>query len=69
MGNLSSHLLMRSTPSEVETAVSDQIRKGAPGGGYVFSIGGEVIPETPNENIDAMIRAVEKYGRYPIPPK
>jgi len=68
MGNLHSHLLMRSTPAEVDAAVKDQIKKGAPGGGYVFSLGGEVIHGTPPDNIETMIRAVEKYGKYPVSP-
>jgi uroporphyrinogen decarboxylase len=63
VGALHPDLLLRGTPIEVEEACRDQIRKGAPGGGYVFSLGGEIIPNTPSNNIEAMIRSVEKYGK------
>jgi uroporphyrinogen decarboxylase len=59
-------VLLYGTPKDVEKAVKECIRVAAPGGGYIAGISGSIARGTPAENIDAFVRAVEKYGRYPI---
>lgn len=59
-------VLMRGTPEDVDRCCRDLIKKAAPHGGFVLGPGGDIFKGTPLENIDAMIRAVVKYGKYPI---
>lgn len=58
--------LEHGTPEEVEAECRDMIHKGAPGGGYILSASGCLSRETPLENLDAMVAAAEKFGRYPL---
>ncbi len=68
IGNLDPHhgVLLKGTPEEVEQTCRQQILDAGPGGGYVLSASGCLDGETPLENIEALIRAAERYGRYPI---
>ena len=67
LGNMSPLGVMSTgTPEEVEEACRDLILKGAPGGGFLLSSSGSVNRATSMENLEAMLRAAEKYGRYPI---
>lgn len=59
-------VLLRGTPENVERECRREIEVAAPGGGYCLCSGGEISRGTPAENIDAMISAAKKYGRYPI---
>jgi MtaA/CmuA family methyltransferase len=58
--------LLKGTPEEVEAECREMIRKGAPGGGYILSASGCLSGGTPLENIEAMVNAAARYGRYPI---
>lgn len=59
------HIIPRGSPDEIEAHVKEIIRLfGNFNGGLVLH--GEVGPEVPFENIMAMHRACEKYGRYPL---
>jgi len=60
------HLLPFGTPEEIDAEVKRIIEIFAPGGGYVFSPAHVLQPDQPLENIFAMWKAVEKYGKYPI---
>jgi uroporphyrinogen decarboxylase len=56
--------LLEGTPEEVDEECRQMIEKGMPGGGYILSASGCLSGGTPIENIEAMVRSVEKYGRY-----
>ncbi len=57
-------VLLEGTPEEVETEARRLIEIAKPGGGYMLTSGSGTGAGTPAENIDAMIKACEKYGRY-----
>lgn len=66
MGNVDPvNVMLRGTPEQVEENCKRCIQIGALGGGYILSLGGGPSMETPLENIQAMVRAARKYGRYP----
>jgi uroporphyrinogen decarboxylase len=54
------------TEDEVETEVKDKIKALAPGGGFILATANSITDFCKVENILTMIRAKEKYGRYPI---
>ena len=56
--------MMHGTPQDVEDAVKRAIAEGAPGGGFRLGVDLCAWP-IPPENVDAFLRAVKKYGRYP----
>ncbi len=65
LGNISPlKVLLEGTPEEVDAECRRLIEHGKPGGGYILTAGSGTARGTPPENIDAMIRACEKYGRY-----
>ncbi len=67
IGNVdTTDLLTRGTPQQVEEQVKKLINFCAPGGGYILSSGHSINPSIPFENYDAMIKAAQKYGQYPI---
>lgn len=49
---------------EVETKCGEIISAAKEGGQYMLSPGCEITADVPPENIEAMVRAAEKYGRY-----
>jgi uroporphyrinogen decarboxylase len=62
MGNVAPlDLGARGTPEEVEQAAVACLDKAAPGGGMILSFGGGVSPDTPAENIDALLRAARNW--------
>ncbi len=67
MGNIPSiEVMLKGDPEIVESVCRRAILDGAAGGGFILSVSGGLVPHTPAENIDAMIRSAEKYGKYPI---
>ncbi|MHC1635242.1 MAG: uroporphyrinogen decarboxylase family protein [Candidatus Methanospirareceae archaeon] len=58
--------LLFGSPRDVEEEAKDAIRTAARGGRFILSPGCEVAPQTPEENIFAMIEAAKKYGKYPL---
>lgn len=64
MGNLYPRLLAEGTSRTVEKGCKEIIEKAALGGGFVLSTGGVIPKRSRRENINAMIRATEKYGKY-----
>jgi len=64
MGNLDTVRLLTWTPEEVMEASRECIEKAKNGGGYILSAGCEVPPDTPPENVQAMVEAAKRYGRY-----
>jgi uroporphyrinogen decarboxylase len=49
---------------EVETKCGEIISAAKEGGQYMLSPGCEITADGPPENVEAMVRAAEKYGRY-----
>jgi len=66
MGNVDLNLLGLATEEEVDQEVRELIRDIAPGGGYMVTSGNSLAGYLKGENVIAMARAVQKYGRYPI---
>lgn len=60
------HVLPHGTPADVEEEVRLRISHLAPGGGYVVASVHNIQAEVPPENVVAMFRAVDKYGKYPL---
>jgi uroporphyrinogen decarboxylase len=56
--------LSHGTVDQVKNAVKSQIEILGNGGGYICASSHVVEPETPLENLDAFIDAIEKYGGY-----
>jgi uroporphyrinogen-III decarboxylase len=55
---------MRGSPDEVSQWAQTCLDKAAPGGGMILSFGGGVSPETPAENIDALLAAAREWGKH-----
>ncbi|MCL6429701.1 MAG: hypothetical protein K6V36_02430 [Anaerolineae bacterium] len=65
-GNVdTTELLLSGRPEEVELAVRQQL-EAARYGPFVVANGSPLAPGTPPENVEAMIRAARRYGRYPL---
>jgi len=54
------------SPERVDQEVRELIREVAPGGGYVVTSGNSLAAYLIPENVLALSRAVQKYGKYPI---
>jgi len=59
-------VLLRGSSDDVDRTCKKVISEGAQGGGFVLSQEGAMAAHTPTENIWAMIKAAEKYGKYPL---
>ncbi len=66
IGNVNVHTLSSGTPQQVEAEVIGLLRDVAPGGGYMLSSGNSLASYCRIDNIRAMVRAVERFGKYPI---
>jgi uroporphyrinogen decarboxylase len=67
LGNLGPlGVLSTGTAAEVEAAAKELIHQGAAGGGFLLGSSGSVNRATPIENLEALQRAAETYGRYPL---
>jgi uroporphyrinogen decarboxylase len=54
------------TAEAVDREVRELIRDLGPGGGYIVTSGNSLAAYLLSENVLALSRAVQKYGRYPI---
>jgi uroporphyrinogen-III decarboxylase len=67
MGNLDcNRVLHLGSKEDVMEACRRAIGDAAPGGGFWLSGGCEIPRDMPYENMDAMLKAIKEYGRYPI---
>jgi uroporphyrinogen decarboxylase len=57
-------IFLKSSKQQIERVCKEQIRSAGPDGGFILSVGGGCYG--PDESMDAMIEAANKYGRYPI---
>ena len=66
LGNVDLNLLGMGSPDAVDREVHDLIRDVGPDGGYIVTSGNSLAGYLLPENVLALSRAVQKYGRYPI---
>lgn len=64
LGNVSPLLIATGTPEQVKEATRRVIEKLAPKGGLIIQDGNNIAPESPIENINAMMQAAQEFGRY-----
>ena len=65
MGNLAQRqVLWQGDEGMVEAESRRIIEAGKPGGGFIFSTGGEVNPGTDPARLNAMVRYAQTYGQY-----
>lgn len=58
------HTLRQSSPVTVEEAAARLIAENAAGGGLVLSTGCPILKDTPPDNVDALVQAMKRQGRY-----
>jgi uroporphyrinogen-III decarboxylase len=66
LGNVDLNLLGMGSPEAVEEEVRELIRDVGPGGGYIATSGNSLAAYLLPENVLALSRAVQRYGRYPL---
>ncbi len=66
LGNVDLNLLGMGSPEAVDREVQELIRDIGPGGGYIVTSGNSLAGYLRPENVLALARAVQKYGRYPL---
>ena len=60
--NLDARYLMKhGTPAEIEAELANQVQAAGGSSRLICSIGGEISPDTPPENLDALITAAHSY--------
>jgi MtaA/CmuA family methyltransferase len=64
LGNINTSLLVDGTPAEVEDACREAIEIMAPDYGFILGPGCAMGPETPADNIHALVESAKKYGVY-----
>lgn len=63
MGGFPVYTVRYGTPKEIDEQVKETLDIMAPGGGYLFTTGYS-LEDCPEENMDAVLEALEKYGKY-----
>lgn len=58
--------LLKGTPEAVYQEALDCIKKCGPGGGYILAGDGSLAPDTPAENLEAMVQAARDHVHYPL---
>lgn len=67
IGNIDcGNLLTFGNPEEVDEAVKNAIKTAAAGGGYIVASSNTIPMTAKPENVQAIIDATRKYGKYPI---
>jgi MtaA/CmuA family methyltransferase len=66
LGTLDTNVVTMGTPGEVTDAVRWAIDIAAPDSGFILGPGCALGPETPPENIHALVEAAHEFGRYPV---
>jgi uroporphyrinogen decarboxylase len=65
-GGIDNSVLSAGSTQQVRREARRQIRRLAPGGGYIFATIHNISQEVPAENILAFFEAGIEYGAYPI---
>lgn len=58
------NVMHRGTPELVQAKSREALAILAPGGGFILGPGCALVPETPEENVMALIECARKYGNY-----
>ncbi len=58
------NVIHRGTPELVRQKSVEALRTLAPGGGFILGPGCALVPETPEDNVAALIECAAKYGNY-----
>lgn len=67
VGNVNNKTTMADgTPEEVMAEVKECIELAGAGGGYIVSTDHSIHDDIPTENVLAMIKAANQYGKYPL---
>jgi MtaA/CmuA family methyltransferase len=67
MGNVCPNsTLLFGSPEDVERDCRELIHHAGARGRFILSSGCMLSPDTPRENVRAMVKAVELHGRYPL---
>lgn len=66
VGNINPTNILQGTPDSVMKETKSTIELFGPYGGYIVQDGNEIPPNSPIGNINAMFKAAEKYGKYPL---
>jgi uroporphyrinogen decarboxylase len=66
LGNVDLNLLGLGEPEQVDSEVRELIKDIGPGGGYIVTSGNSLAGYLQPDNVLALGRAVQKYGRYPL---
>jgi uroporphyrinogen decarboxylase len=61
-----SGIIARGTPDEITEAAREELAILAPGGGLIMGAGCALPPDTPADNIHALVEAGHRLGRYDI---
>ncbi len=64
LGNIDTRVLTLGKPSEVEDACRELIEIWKPDSGFILGPGCAMGPETPADNIHALVESAKKYGAY-----
>ena len=65
MGNLhTTETMLRGSKTDVIEAARRSIEDAGENGGFILSTGDQCGRDTPDENLEAVVEAVERYGRY-----
>jgi uroporphyrinogen-III decarboxylase len=64
LGPINTVTISSGTPQEVEDACREAIAIMAPDSGFILGPGCALGPETPAENIHALVESAQKYGVY-----
>lgn len=64
MGNLSTTLVTLGSAAEVRQAAIEALDAAKEGGGFILSTGDECGPETPDENLHAIVEVARTHGKY-----
>ena len=63
MGGFPVYTVRYGTPEQIDEQVKELLDIMAPGGGYLFATGYS-MEDCPEENMEALLEAVDKYGKY-----
>lgn len=66
VGNVNPVNILKGTVDTVIEETKSAIKLFGPYSGYIVMDGNEIPPASPVENINAMFKAAEKYGKYPL---
>lgn len=64
LGNIDTGLLVSGTPAQVEEACREAIEVFGPDSGFILGPGCAMGPETPADNIHALVESARKYNPY-----